>query len=126
MDDIPLLAQFFLERFSRDTKKNIDSLSREAVDYLCRYAWPGNVRELQNAVERAVVLAKRRRIELQELAFLDARSPAPPANMQLEQVIRDHIERAVKASGGNISRAAHNLGIHRSTLHKKIKEYGIG
>lgn len=126
VEDIPLLAQFFLERFRRDMKKDIESLSHEAMDYLCRYEWPGNVRELQNAMERVVVLGKRRQIGLNELAFLEPRLLSSPEDMRLERVIRDHLERALKACGGNISEAARMLGIHRSTLHKKIRGYGIG
>jgi DNA-binding NtrC family response regulator len=125
IEDIPLLARHFLDRFNRETKKNIDSITRDALDFLCRYGWPGNVRELQNAIERAVVLCKKRQIDSSELAFLQADSPPPSADLTLDQVIGDHIERVLKASAGNISKAADVLGIHRSTLHKKVREYKI-
>lgn len=125
VEDIPFLAQFFLERFSSEVNKNIDSFAKDALDFLCRYPWPGNVRELQNAIERAIVLCKKRQISLGDLAFLQACPAAPSADETLDQVIRDHIERVLKANRGNISRAAEVLGIHRSTLHKRIKEYKL-
>jgi two-component system response regulator HydG len=125
IEDIPFLAQFFLERFNSEVNKNIDSFVKDALDFLCRYPWPGNVRELQNAIERAVVLCKKRQISLADLAFLQACPVAPSADETLDQIIRDHIERVLKANRGNISRAAEVLGIHRSTLHKRIKEYKL-
>ncbi|MHC1724506.1 MAG: sigma-54 interaction domain-containing protein [Syntrophobacteraceae bacterium] len=123
--DVPLLAQYFLERFSHETKKNVDSLSREALDFLNGYSWPGNVRELQNAIERAVVLCKRRQIGVDDLSFLQTGAPGISTDLTVEQMVQIHIERVLKARDGNISKAAEVLGIHRSTLHKKLKEYGI-
>lgn len=125
IDDIPLLAQHFLDRFSRETNKNIDSISREAMELLCSQSWQGNVRELQNAIERAVVVCKKRQVDVEDLAFLQCSTAPPSADQSLEQVIREHIQRVLKAQGGNISKAAQVLAIHRSTLHKKLKEYGL-
>ena len=125
IDDIPLLAQHFLDRFSRETNKNIDSISREAMELLCSQSWQGNVRELQNAIERAVVVCKKRQVDVGDLAFLQCSMAMPSADLALEQVIREHIQRVLKAQGGNISKAAQVLAIHRSTLHKKLKEYGL-
>ncbi|WP_170920418.1 sigma 54-interacting transcriptional regulator [Desulfacinum hydrothermale] len=125
VDDIPLLATHFLKRYSRETNKQVDAVSREAMELLKSYAWPGNVRELQNAMERAVVLAKRRRIGVSDLAFLQAPPPPPSTHLTLEEVERRHIERVLRSQGGNISRAAEILGIHRTTLHKKLHRYGI-
>lgn len=123
--DVPLLAKYFLDRFRNEMKKNVDCLARDAVDFLNSYHWPGNVRELQNAIERAVVLCKRREIRQEDLEFLSSRGPSVSPDRTVEQVVREHIESVLKAKGGNISRAAETLGMHRSTLHKKIKEYGI-
>lgn len=125
VEDIPLLAQHFLDRFSRETNKNIDSISKESLDFLRNYPWPGNVRELQNAMERAVVLCKKRQIGLGDLSFLQCGVVAPSVGETLDHVIRSHIQRVLEANAGNISRTAQVLGIHRSTLHKKIKEYGL-
>jgi len=124
-EDIPLLAHYFLDRFSKETRKGIDSIQKDALDFLCRCPWPGNVRELRNAIERAVVLCKKRRIGMDELSFLRSDSLIPSVDQSLDQLIRDHIERVLKAHGGNISKAAEVLGIHRSTLHKRIKHYGM-
>jgi two-component system response regulator HydG len=125
-EDIPLLAQHFLQRFRREINKPVDAISHEALDFLCRYPWPGNVRELQNAVERAVVLSRKRRLGVEAFSFLHkAEASVPTADQTLDEVVRDHIKRVLAAQGGNISKAAEVLGIHRSTLHKKIKLYGL-
>ena len=123
--DVYLLAHYFLNRFSNETKKNIDSLSRGAMEFLNGYDWPGNVRELQNAIERAVVLCKRRQIEIEDLAFLRIGSPGVSTDLTIDQLVREHIERVLKAHNGNISRSAEVLGMHRSTLHKRIKEFRL-
>ena len=123
--DVYLLAHYFLNRFSKETKKNIDSLSKGAMEFLNSYDWPGNVRELQNAIERAVVLCKRRQIEIEDLAFLRTGSPGVSTDLTIDQVVREHIERVLKAHNGNISRSAEVLGMHRSTLHKRIKEFRL-
>jgi DNA-binding NtrC family response regulator len=124
-EDIPLLAQYFLDRFSKETKKHVDSFSKEVMNFLCGYPWPGNVRELQNAIERAVVLCKKRQLGMDDLAFLQAGCSLPSTDEKLDEVIRNHLERVLGANRGNISKAARVLGIHRSTLHKKINAYGI-
>jgi DNA-binding NtrC family response regulator len=124
-EDIPLLAQYFLERYSKETNKNIDSISREAMDLLNRYYWYGNVRELQNAIERAVVLCKKRQIGVSDLAFLQAGATEPAITQSLDQITKNHIQRVLKSCDWNISKAADSLGIHRSTLHKKIREYDM-
>ncbi len=123
--DVSLLADYFLKRFNSEMKKNIKSLSRQAVEFLNSYSWPGNVRELQNAIERAVVLCKGHQIGVEELEFLHADGRIPQTDLALEQVIREHIERVMNAHNGNISRCAEILGMHRSTLHKKLKEYRL-
>jgi two-component system response regulator HydG len=125
VEDIPILAQHFLERYSREINKNADSIGRSAMELLQRYPWPGNVRELQNAIERAVVLCKKRQIDADELSFLQCGPPPPSASETLDQVVRDHILGVLRANNGNISKAAETLGIHRSTLHKRIREYDL-
>lgn len=125
-EDIPLLAKHFLARFSRETNKPVDGIRADAMEVLMNYPWPGNVRELQNAMERAVVLAKKRHITVEDLAFLQPLSPGPPpVHMTLAEVERRHIENVLTSTEGNISRAAEVLGVHRSTLHKKVQQYRI-
>jgi two-component system response regulator HydG len=135
-EDIPLLAQHFLERFARKNKKTIKGLTPQAMDRLSRGGWPGNVRELMNAVERAVVLARAEYLGADDFPAAAAGTPEPdrspagermevPAAAPLEEVERVTILNTLQAAGGNKSEAARRLGITRRTLHKKLKSYGV-
>lgn len=134
-EDIPLLAQSFLEHFSTKNHKEIKGFSPQAMNVLVRYDWPGNVRELMNAVERAVVLARDVYLDTGDLPVKRqaggeapaAAGPLPfiPENMPLEEVEKVSILQTLKAVGGNKSEAARRLGITRKTLHKKLKKYGV-
>ena len=130
-EDIPLLAQHFLQMFSKKNKKNIKGFTPQSMEKLIKYAWPGNVRELMNAVERAVVLSRSEYLDADELALLMADSPISggsdqlglPGNMPLDEVEKRSILEAVNVCGGNKSEAARRLGITRKTLRKKLDKY---
>lgn len=124
-EDLPLLAEHFLNRFAQETNKSIDHISRAAMDEIMLYDWPGNVRELENAIERAVVVCKGPHIMLEDLPIIcrDARERSP-AN-SLAEIERAHISQVLNANDWNISRAAKILQIDRSTLYNKIKRYNI-
>jgi two-component system response regulator HydG len=134
-DDIPLLAQHFLEMFAAKNRKEIKGFTPRAMDQLIRYDWPGNVRELMNAVERGVVLARAEYLDNEDLAIIQSPSQQPAEilpvidvkdnNMTLEQVEKDTILRTLENTSGNKSKAARRLGITRKTLHKKLKKYGV-
>jgi two-component system response regulator HydG len=134
-EDIPLLAQHFLETFARRNRKPIKGFTPQAMDRLIRYRWPGNVRELMNAVERAVVLARSDYLPAEDFAWVPAEeplqgpmAPAPIAaseNLALDQIERATVLKALEAAGGNKSETARRLGITRRTLHKKLKAYGV-
>ncbi len=131
-EDIPLLAQHFLEQFSKKNRKDISGFTPAAMDLLIRYDWPGNVRELMNAVERAVVLARSDYLDTVDIPFISSsvtgEAPAPEtvyAGMPLEAVEKTAILQTLSAVGGNKSEAARRLGITRKTLHKKLKAYGM-
>ena len=133
-DDIPLLAQHFLEIFVDKNKKQIKGFTPKAMDQLIRYDWPGNVRELMNAVERAVVLARTDYLDDQDFSILQPllqqSTPAPSDfddidNVSLEEVEKAAILRMLESVAGNKSEAARRLGITRKTLHKKLKQYGV-
>jgi len=116
--DIPGLVETLMPRVcSRET---VPTFSAEAMARLIRYHWPGNVRELENVLRRVLAL-NRTRIRVQDLPdeFLTAR--AEPAAGTLRQAETDAIRRALKESCGNKARAARILGIHRATLHAKLK-----
>jgi len=131
-EDIPVLARFFLERFSRETKKPFDGIDPEAEERLLAYAWPGNVRELANAIERAVVLGRGpalapRDLPPELLAGEAAKAPAGPSLREASDAHRrELIRKALAESGGNRSAAARALGIHRTHLLKLMKTLGIG
>ncbi|MDH4205771.1 MAG: sigma-54 dependent transcriptional regulator [Desulfobacteraceae bacterium] len=132
-DDIPLLAQHFLEIFVDKNKKEIKGFTPKAMDQLIRYDWPGNVRELMNAVERAVVLARTDYLDDQDFSILQPllQQPAPALSdfenidIPLEEVEKAAILRMLESVAGNKSEAARRLGITRKTLHKKLKKYGV-
>jgi len=133
-DDIPLLAQHFLDIFVDKNKKEIKGFTPKAMDQLIRYDWPGNVRELMNAIERAVVLARTDYLDDQDFSILQPLLPqaasAPSdvgniANIPLEEVEKAAILRMLESVDGNKSEAARRLGITRKTLHKKLKKYGV-
>jgi transcriptional regulator with PAS, ATPase and Fis domain len=129
-EDIPLLAEHFLSRFA-ERQGRVLRLHATAVERLLRYAWPGNVRELENAMERASILARGEAIEAGDLpphvgAGL-ALGPAPglAAEQTLAETERAHIIQMLERHGWNHSRAAEALGIGRTTLWRKLKEYGL-
>jgi two-component system response regulator HydG len=134
-EDIPLLAQHFLEVFSEKNNKKIKGITPQAMDRLLKYEWPGNVRELINAIERAVVLTRSEYLDGPDLPItigddvemepLIASSAINPANLPLEEVEKATVLQTLESAGGNKSEAARRLGITRKTLHKKLKKYGV-
>jgi len=131
-DDIPVLAHFFLKRYSERMGKKVESISEEAMRLLSGYQYPGNVRELENVVERGVALAKGtalevadlpedlRRMSLKVFRREDGRIPS------LDDQERSYIEWVLNEVDGNRSRAAAILGIDRVSLWRKLKRYHIG
>lgn len=124
-EDIPLLGEHFLHRFCQETNKSIDRIGRDAVDEMMLYGWPGNVRELENAIERAVVVAKGRVIRAENLPIACVLPDLLPAEKSLQEMEKTHILRILNENLWNISNSAKVLGIDRSTLYNKIKRYNI-
>jgi DNA-binding NtrC family response regulator len=124
-EDIPLLAEHFLQRFSQETNKAVDQISRSSMDELMLYEWPGNVRELENAVERAVVVCKGRKIIPEDLPILSSIETPAHENRSLTELEKVHIHRILDENQWNISKSSRILGIDRSTLYSKIKRYRI-
>jgi DNA-binding NtrC family response regulator len=122
-EDIPLLVEHFVRKFSAAMNKRITHISPAAVRRLEQQPWMGNVRELENAVERAMVVAQEP--ELGEEDFILKQTGEPGASgKSLDEVERAHILRVLEECGGNQSRAAEVLDIDRVTLHHKLKRYG--
>ncbi|MEO8335306.1 MAG: sigma-54 dependent transcriptional regulator [bacterium] len=131
-DDIPLLAEYFLERIADLRKEAKKALSPSTLDALVNYTWPGNVRELENALERAVILTPDEEIQpsgLPERVTQRVSEPLVadrvPSNPTLEAVERAYIMWVLQSEGGNKSRAAEALGIDPSTLYRKLSRYGV-
>jgi DNA-binding NtrC family response regulator len=131
-DDIPLLAEYFLERIAGLRKEEQKVLSPSTLDALVNYTWPGNVRELENALERAVILTPDKEIQpagLPERVTQRVSEPLVaervPSNPTLEAVERAYIMWVLQSEGGNKSRAAEALGIDPSTLYRKLSRYGV-
>ncbi len=134
-EDIPVLANFFRERFARAQGKRIERFSERSQFYLMRYDYPGNVRELENAIQRAVTLADGPEIGHFDLppAFREApvrllrEGDAFPYSEQwtLAQLEGEHIRRVLNHFAGNTTKAAKSLGISRSTLWRKMRDHRI-
>ncbi|MBI5375960.1 MAG: sigma-54-dependent Fis family transcriptional regulator [Candidatus Schekmanbacteria bacterium] len=133
-EDIPLLANAFVEKFCRKYSKDMKSLSHETSAILNRYSFPGNVRELKNIVERAVVLSKETTItphDLPEQIYKDIKGPVQRedgddkfASLKVRE--RNAIKEALELSGGHRQKTAKLLGMSLRTLHYKLKRYNIG
>jgi two-component system, NtrC family, response regulator AtoC len=132
IEDIPLLASYFLKMFTQKHGKSV-RLAAGAVDAMKRYSWPGNVRELKNMLERAITFNDTGVIQADELEFGDdaesesseAAAQAGGGNGSLDRMEKEHIIRVLKETGGNKKRAAEILGIERRTLYNKAKRLGI-
>jgi len=126
-EDIPALAEHFLERFTMAMNRPAMRFSKEALEVLGAYGWPGNVRELQNAVERAVVLGSPPEIQVGDLPMRVGSRPESngAGPLSLEEVERAHVRRVLDQCGWNVSQAAKTLGIDRGTLYAKIRRYSL-
>ncbi len=127
-EDISLLATFFLKRFARETNREVDSIGDDSMKIFLDYDWPGNIRELENVVERAVVTSKKRVLTEESFAYLNPESAsAAPAftPRSLEEAEIAHIRQILEEEDWNISHAAKVLQVDRTTLHKKIRKYGL-
>lgn len=136
-DDIPLLVEHFLGVYARELKKDVKSVSQEALALMMRLPWTGNVRELQNCIERAVILCDGRAVKPEDLGVslrtaVAAEEPSINEGLQAVSSAASRaaetklIERVLGETGGNKSRAAEILQVSYKTLLTKIKDYGLG
>jgi DNA-binding NtrC family response regulator len=136
--DIPILAEHFAANAALRARRPRPALTREATDWLVSQPWPGNIRELENAMERAVVLASGDTLDASDFmprgaaAAAAARSVPAPTALEgpdglpsLEELERRHVERVLEAVGGHKTKAAAILGINRTTLWKKLRQYDL-
>jgi transcriptional regulator with PAS, ATPase and Fis domain len=128
--DVPLLARYYIDRFNREFKKRVKGLSPAATTLLEQYQWPGNVRELRNAIERAMLLIDRDRLEPEDFTTLTRSVEAsqfrlPPDGVNLEDVERQLLTQALERAGGNQSQAAQLLGINRDQVRYRVEKFGL-
>jgi Nif-specific regulatory protein len=134
-EDIPVLAEYFLNKFRQETGRRIEGFTRAAMDKLMSYRWPGNVRELKNVIERAVVLCQGRFVDEDDLLLTKLATTGDTVETQpvpqgytpvsLEEIEKRHILATLEYTKWNKSRAAQILGIERSTLDRKLRRYQL-
>jgi DNA-binding NtrC family response regulator len=125
-EDIPLLAEHFLQKFARSMNRHVSGISPEAMRLLCSYDWPGNIRELQNAIERAVLVARSETLQPADFPMVGTPSSVVIRDEKsLAAVERDHIRAVLEETGWNISQSARLLQIDRVTLYNKIRKYDL-
>jgi DNA-binding NtrC family response regulator len=131
-EDFPALANFFMERYARESAKPVASITPDAMKKLMGYHWPGNVRELQNIIERGVTLSAGTKLDTADI-YLDEPTARPstgsphtlPAGMTLEQWEDETIREALRRANGNKSQAARALGLSRNALRYRLSKLGV-
>ena len=124
--DIFLFADLFIKHANADLGRDVIGLDDKASERIASYAWPGNLRELNNVMRRATLMAKGKHISLSDLERSMAPStPTEPLALHDEQTEQQRIEAALRATGGNKSKAAQLLAVDRKTLYNKMKRYGM-
>jgi DNA-binding NtrC family response regulator len=128
-EDMPLLIQHFITKFSNEFKKNILEASEDALKLLINYSWPGNVRELENVIQRAITLGQHEVILPEDLpaSFIQKTDEklfekAMEEKFTLGQLEKEYIKRVLIETGGNKSKTAERLGLDRKTLYRKLQE----
>lgn len=131
LDDVSLIAKYFLERFNTQYDKSIRSISEETVMRLVRYAWPGNIRELESVVERAVLFCAGDHLcpeclpdEFQRARLRNSSFVIPPL-VPMEEIEREAILQTLERTSGNVRRSAQILRFPRPTFYRKLKKLGI-
>ncbi|MFH1623904.1 MAG: helix-turn-helix domain-containing protein, partial [Pseudomonadota bacterium] len=131
-DDISLLANYFLKKYTKGENEKIKSISKEAMNLLLNHNWPGNVRELENVIERAIALGRYEEILPEDLPvnirnsrMMSALKETLPENATIEELERDYITKILKKTKGHKINTARILGIDRRTLYRKLKKYSM-
>jgi two-component system, NtrC family, response regulator AtoC len=129
--DVPLLANYYIDRFNGEFRKRVRGLSPAAAEVLQQYRWPGNVREMRNAIERAMLLVEGDWLEPDHFTTL-TRTVAPtqfrlpPEGVNLDDVERQLLMQALERANGNQTQAAHLLGINRDQVRYRIEKFSLG
>jgi transcriptional regulator with GAF, ATPase, and Fis domain len=132
-DDILVLAEYFLQIFSRQARRKVPRLTSAAKKRMLQHSWPGNVRELRNMMERVAYLTSGDRVEPEDLAFITSSRPDESAWFRTDQSLNEatrefqveFIRRQIQRARGNMTEAARRLGLHRSNLYRKMNQLGM-
>jgi len=128
-EDIESLAEHFIDMYCRKYRKNPKSLSSTTLKKLEKYKWPGNIRELQHAIERAVIMSEKSSLQPEDFFFLSQSNDNvdEPKNetLDLDEVEKNTIKKAISKNGGNISKAAKELGLTRASLYRRLEKHGL-
>ena len=129
LEDIPLLAKHFLTMYVKKYRKEVQDITQDTVIRLQKYHWPGNIRELQHAVERAIIMTDSKVLSPDDFFFLAQKQEnsgdAVTNSFNLDEVERGVIQRAINMHGGNISKAAKELGLTRASLYRRLEKHGL-
>jgi transcriptional regulator with PAS, ATPase and Fis domain len=128
-EDINLLADHFIDIYCRKYRKNPKSIPSTTIKRLEKYKWPGNIRELQHAIERAIIMSEKSALQPEDFFFLSQTNDGSdePANetLDLDEVEKNTIKKAINKNGGNISKAAKELGLTRASLYRRLEKHGL-
>ncbi|UII22483.1 sigma-54-dependent transcriptional regulator [Fulvivirga ligni] len=126
-EDIQLLAEHFLKLFGDKYRKGTLQLSKKGLKHLEQHSWPGNIRELQHAIERAVIMSDTSVLDPDDLLLQNPKNKviSPNESVSLNEIEKETIEKAIAKNKGNISKAAKELGLGRTTIYRKMDKYGI-
>lgn len=129
IEDIPLLVNHFVEIYSKKYRKEIRAVKEDTIYKLQKYDWPGNIRELQHALERAIIMSDNTELEPEDFFFLthskSSSQDLNTDNLNLDEVERSVIEKAINIHNGNISKAAKELGLTRASLYRRLEKHGL-
>jgi DNA-binding NtrC family response regulator len=128
-EDIPLLASHFLKHYAEKYEKNVNKISEGAITRMHKHPWPGNIRELQHSIERAVILSNSSVLQPEDFNFTPS-SGKEDGQLSLEQYNLEEVEKllirkVLKKYNGNITQAASELGLTRSSLYRRLEKYGL-
>ncbi len=124
-EDIKPLVELFIKKFAAKGRKQVKGITKEALNILLRYDWPGNIRELENVIERALVLCRGDWIDIKDVPLQSAPVSKNLKNGDLRELEKNHIKEVLEKNNWNLGASASQLGIHRNTLRRKIKEYNL-
>ena len=130
LEDIPLLANHFLKQYTQRYSKNISKMSDAAMTRMSKHPWPGNIRELQHAIERAVILSNSSVLQPEDFNFNAPVGKETDQQLSLDQYNLDEVEKllirkVLKKYNGNITQAAAELGLTRSSLYRRLEKHGL-